>query len=229
MALKSTVWQTSPVKYAVRKVQVHFPHSLLRCCWLWGGGGGGGTISDLCLLWDFLCLLYFKNSIWRTWKKILLKNPWRFKSWMRVVGQMLINLEMSFIRGFLQFLLLYPLGSNLCKHADSGSWRVHLITRVWRSGSSLGFSALFDICLQQWFRQIVNVKHSILSGKFAFMNLGFHAFVIFIQRSVTCPCVNYIGSQYDASAKVSTVNTHTIIDINIIIQSYQIHYSVLNW
>ena len=148
---------------------------------------------------------------------------------MRVVGQMLINLEMSFIRGFLQFLLLYPPGSNLCKHADSGSWRVHLINRVWRSGSSLEFSALFDICLQQWVRQIVNVKHSILSGKFAFLNLGFHAFVIFIQRSVTCPCVDYIGSQYDASAKVSTVNTHTIIDINIIIQSYQVHYSVLNW
>ena len=37
--------------WVVLKVQVKFPHSLLRCDWLWVG-------DRLCLLWDYLVLLY---------------------------------------------------------------------------------------------------------------------------------------------------------------------------
>ena len=39
-----------PVGYMVLRVQVKFAHSLLKCGWLWVG-------HNLCLLWDYLCLL----------------------------------------------------------------------------------------------------------------------------------------------------------------------------
>ena len=50
IALNLPVWLT-PVEYMVLRVQVKFAHSLLKCSGLWVG-------HNLCLLWDYLCLLY---------------------------------------------------------------------------------------------------------------------------------------------------------------------------
>ena len=44
-------YRRPPVEYMVLRVKVKFAHSLLRCGWLWVG-------HNLCLLWDYLCLLY---------------------------------------------------------------------------------------------------------------------------------------------------------------------------
>ena len=89
--------------------------------------GEWGTTS---LLWDYLCLLhsqtlpvfaighyyqhvknYVKNITRRTKTKSAKKSR-RFKTWVGFVGQILIQLETSFIRGFRQFPVWCPLGSN---------------------------------------------------------------------------------------------------------------------
>ena len=54
-------------------------------------------------------------------KKIPQHISCRFDTRIEFVGQILVKLEMSFIRGFLQLLLWCPLGSNLSKHADGHS------------------------------------------------------------------------------------------------------------
>ena len=121
---------------------MYFPHSLLKCGWLWAG-------DNLYLLWDyqfgfilrilpafavepqyqycFFCLFFFifffiniKNIIWRTQTKSS-KIPCMCTTWMGFVGQLMNKLETSFIRCFLQLPLWCPLGSNLCKHAGGHS------------------------------------------------------------------------------------------------------------
>ena len=86
-----------------------------------------------------------------TCKQNFEKNPRRFKTWMGFAGQILIKLETSVIRGFLQLPLWCPLGSSFCKHGGGQSVTTGACTSlarvcvVWRSGSSLELSALFDI------------------------------------------------------------------------------------
>ena len=67
---------------------------------------------------------------------------------MGYVGQILIKVETSFFRGFIQLPFWCPLGSNLSKHAgrhwvttESCAWLAQVCV-VWRSGSSLELSAL---------------------------------------------------------------------------------------
>ena len=85
-------------------------------------------------------------------KKIPQHISCRFDTRIEFVGQILVKLEMSFIRGFLQLLLWCPLGSNLSKHADGhslttkGCTFLSQVCVVWRSDSSLELFALwYDI------------------------------------------------------------------------------------
>ena len=89
--------------------------------------GEWGTTS---LLWDYLCLLHFQTlpvfavghyyqhvknyvkNITRRTKTKSAKKSRRFKTWVGFVGQILIQLETSFIRGFRQFPVWCPLGNN---------------------------------------------------------------------------------------------------------------------
>ena len=66
-------------------------------------------------------LLFMSKNHWKDTSNFFVKNPCRFKTWIGFIGQILIKLEMSLIRGFLQLPLSYPLGSNLCKHAGGHS------------------------------------------------------------------------------------------------------------
>ena len=58
-------------------------------------------------------------------KQILQKIPCRFKTWMGLVGQILIKLKTSFIRGFLQLPFEALLGQT-CWWPLSDHWSVHL-------------------------------------------------------------------------------------------------------
>ena len=140
IALKPQYGRT-PVEYSELTVQVWFTHSLLRFRWLW-------VKDNSCLLWHYLCLFYPKNTscLCRGATTnidfvIDVKNI--------IVGQRLILLETSFIRGFLQLPLWCPLGSNLCKHAGGHSVTTESCTSlayvcvVCMSGSSLELSALW--------------------------------------------------------------------------------------
>ena len=62
-----------------------------------------------------------------------------FKTWIGFVGQILIKLETSFNRGFLQLPLWCPLGNNVCKHSVTTEACASLAgcCVVWRSGCSL--------------------------------------------------------------------------------------------
>ena len=82
-----------PEEYVVLKIQVEFPHSLLRCGWLWVG-------DNLFLRFFYFC----HNMIWRTQTKSS-KNLCRFKTWIGFVWQILIKLATSSIRVFLQLRL----------------------------------------------------------------------------------------------------------------------------
>ena len=150
------------MEYIVLRVQVNFDHSLLRCGWLWVG-------DNLCLLWDYLSmsalsleyLLYLpwgpstntdffvqvKNVIWRTQTKSS-NNSTLYKTLLGFVGQILIQMEIFFIWGFLQLPFRFPLGSNLCKYAGGHSVTTEACTSlaavcvVWRPGSSVELSAI---------------------------------------------------------------------------------------
>ena len=118
----------------VLRVQVKFAHSLLKCGWLWVG-------HNLCLLWDYLCLLYpSRLPVFAVEPQYLLQDflflskvsfeghiqnlqkisCW-FKIWMEFVGPKLIKLWTSSISGFLRLPLWWTLGNCLCKHAGHHS------------------------------------------------------------------------------------------------------------
>ena len=99
------------MEYIVLRVQVNFSDSLLRGIWLWVG-------DNLCLLWDYLCLLYPQQTsclccgtnikIFYFCQKYHLKDTHKiFKkilvglNWMGFVGKILIKLGTSSIWGFL--------------------------------------------------------------------------------------------------------------------------------
>ena len=88
IALKSQ-YGRPPLEYIVPKVQVQFPHCLLRGGWLW-------VRHDVSLLWDYMCLfysirilpvfavgatlsIYVKYIIWRKHKQNLTKIHVDFK------------------------------------------------------------------------------------------------------------------------------------------------------
>ena len=139
---------------------MYFPHSLLRCSWLWMGNNlyFGITYSGFIPRtlpvfavgpqhlhrYFYLCQKYHLNDTNIIFKQI----QYRFKIWMGSVGQIFIELETSFIRGFRQLSLWCPLRSNLCRHTGGHSMTTEACTSlarvcvVWRSGSSLELSAL---------------------------------------------------------------------------------------
>ena len=94
--------------------------------------------------------IFMSKMLFEGPKQNLQKIPCRFKTWMGFVGQIWIKLEASFIWGFLQLPIWYPLRSSLCKHAGGNSVTsvaCTLLARVcvvWRSGRSMELSVLWS-------------------------------------------------------------------------------------
>ena len=151
---------------------MNFQHSLLGAVGCeWGTASVYFENTYVCfipiilppLLWgpqlQHRVFIYVKNIIWIQ-KQNHRKIPWRFKSWMGFVRQILINLETSAVLGFLQLSLWCPLMQtcwwslsdqcNVHLHSDGHSVTTEACTLiekvcvVWRCGSSLDLFALCD-------------------------------------------------------------------------------------
>ena len=118
IALKPPVWFTLNGMYCI-EVQVKFADGLLRCGWLRVGTSYVYfRITYVCFIPNRLPVVavepqhqhrdFFKFVniiIWRTHTKSFKKSYW-FKIWMGFVGQILIKLDTSSIRGFYFFSCL---------------------------------------------------------------------------------------------------------------------------